>query len=113
EPAVPSRPAPPAPMKARSKPVALPSYTPAPPPPPTAPALEPLGRKLKKRVARGAHGIDGRLDLHGLTQAEAHHALLRFLRGGQERGARIVLVITGKGDGSGERGVLKRQVPMW
>jgi len=117
EPAAPSRPSPPAPVKARSKPVALPSYTPAPSPPPAAPALEPLGRKLKKRVARGAQGIDGRLDLHGLTQAEAHHALLRFLRHGQERGARIVLVITGKGDrsgdGSGERGVLKRQVPMW
>lgn len=112
EPATPSRPSPPAPVKAR-KPVVLPSYTPTPPPPPAAPALAPLGRKLKKRVARGAHGIDGRLDLHGLTQAEAHHALLRFLRDGQERGARIVLVITGKGDGSGERGVLKRQVPMW
>jgi DNA-nicking Smr family endonuclease len=113
EPAAPSRPSPPAPVKARSKPFVLPSYTPSPPPPPAAPALTPLGRKLKKRVARGAHGIDGRLDLHGLTQAEAHHALLRFLRDGQERGARIVLVITGKGDSSGERGVLKRQVPMW
>jgi DNA-nicking Smr family endonuclease len=116
EPAPPSRPSPPAPMKARSKPVAHPPYVPAPPPPP-APSLAPLGRKLKKRVARGAQAIDGRLDLHGLTQAEAHHALLRFLRQGQERGARIVLVITGKGDrsgdGSGERGVLKRQVPMW
>jgi DNA-nicking Smr family endonuclease len=112
EPAPPSKPALPAPIKAR-KPVALPSYTPAPPPPPATPALVPLGRKLKKRVARGSHSIDGRLDLHGLTQAEAHHALLRFLRTGQERGARIVLVITGKGDGSGERGVLKRQVPMW
>jgi DNA-nicking Smr family endonuclease len=117
EPAAPARskfhaePAP-APLKTRSKPVALPAYTPAPPPTP-APSLVPLGRKLKKRVARGAEGIDGRLDLHGLTQAEAHHALLRFVRTGQERGARIVLVITGKGDGSGERGVLKRQVPMW
>ena len=114
EPAAPVRPAPPAPMKARSKPVVHPPYVPAPPPPP-APSLVPLGRKLKKRVARGTEGIDGRLDLHGLTQAEAHHALLRFLRQGQERGARIVLVITGKGRSgdTGERGVLKRQVPMW
>lgn len=112
EPAAPSKSAPPAPAKTRSKPIVLPSYTPAPPPPPAS-ALVPLGRKLKKRVARGSHDIDGRLDLHGLTQAEAHHALLRFLRTGQERGARIVLIITGKGDGSGERGVLKRQVPMW
>jgi DNA-nicking Smr family endonuclease len=82
-----------------------------------SPPLAPLGRKLKKRVARGAHAIDGRIDLHGLTQAQAHDALLHFLRTRQARGARLVLIITGKGfrgDMSvGERGVLKRMVPMW
>jgi DNA-nicking Smr family endonuclease len=83
------------------------------PRPAAPPALAPLGRRLRKRVARGAQPIDGRLDLHGLTQAEAHHALIGFLRAAQARGAGIVLVITGKGDASGERGVLKRLVPMW
>lgn len=56
------------------------------------------------------------LDLHGLTQSEAHAALLRFLRAASSRGARLVLIITGKGGaraGDGERGVLKRQVPQW
>jgi DNA-nicking Smr family endonuclease len=77
------------------------------------PTLAPLGRRLRKRVARGSQSIDGRLDLHGLTQAEAHHALAGFLRAAQAHGAGIVLVITGKGDVHGERGVLKRQVPMW
>ena len=32
------------------------------------------------RVARGKEAIDARLDLHGLTQAQAHAALLHFLR---------------------------------
>jgi DNA-nicking Smr family endonuclease len=68
-------------------------------------------------VARGARTIDGRLDLHGMTQAEAHSALSRFLRTARARGVRSVLVSTGKGarggDGHGERGVLKRQVPLW
>jgi DNA-nicking Smr family endonuclease len=80
---------------------------------PTAPALAPLGRRLRKRVSRGAQAIGGRLDLHGMTQAQAHNALAGFLRAAQARGAGIVLVITGKGDASGERGVLKRLVPMW
>jgi DNA-nicking Smr family endonuclease len=77
--------------------------------------LAPLGRRMKQRVARGKEGIDGRLDLHGLTQVEAHATLLRFLRTASSRGARLVLVITGKGAraGDGERGVLKRQVPQW
>lgn len=84
-------------------------------PPPLTPQLTKLGRRMKKRVARGKDEIDGRLDLHGLTQSEAHAALLRFLRTASSRGARLVLVITGKGAraAEGERGVLKRQVPHW
>ena len=51
-----------------------------------------------------------------MTQAEAHDALFSFLRAGQARGGRVVLVITGKGargDDDGGRGVLKRMVPLW
>jgi DNA-nicking Smr family endonuclease len=79
------------------------------------PPLAPLGRRMKQRVARGKDEIDGRLDLHGLTQSEAHAALFRFLRTAVSRGARLVLIITGKGAraAEGERGVLKRQVPQW
>ena len=87
---------------------------PAPPTKP-APSVEPLDRKLKRRLARGNVEIDGRLDLHGKTQSQAHAALLRFLRKAQHDDARFVLVITGKGtrEAGGERGVLKRQVPLW
>ena len=77
------------------------------------PPLTPLGRRLKQRIGRGKEAIDGRLDLHGLTQSQAHAALLRFLRSASERDARLVLVITGKGAREGERGVLKRVVPQW
>src|SRR5262245_10254800 len=78
------------------------------------PPLAPLGRRMRTRVARGKEAIDGRLDLHGLTQSEAHTELLRFLRTATARDARLVLVITGKGGrGDAERGVLKRLVPQW
>ena len=86
---------------------------------PAPPALAPLGRRMRTRVARGKEAIDARLDLHGLTQAQAHSALLHFLRAAGARGAKLVLVVTGKGSrnlgarGEGERGVLKRQVPQW
>jgi DNA-nicking Smr family endonuclease len=55
--------------------------------------------------------IEARLDLHGLTQAEAHHALSRFIAGSRAVGRRCVLVITGHGRFSG--GVLKQAVPRW
>jgi DNA-nicking Smr family endonuclease len=67
---------------------------------------------MKRSVARGKEAIGGRLDLHGYTQAQAHSALLHFLRNAHARDARLVLVITGKGRG-GEMGVLRRQVPQW
>jgi len=91
----------------------------APPPAPPAPPLAPLGRRLKQRVARGREPIDARIDLHGMTQHEAHAALLRFLHRAQANGAKTALVVTGKGksaahrDAAHERGVLKRQVPLW
>jgi DNA-nicking Smr family endonuclease len=79
-----------------------------------APPVVGLDRRQKQRLARGTESIDGRIDLHGKTQSEAHAALLGFLRRAQAAGARYVLVITGKGGASaGERGILKRQVPMW
>ena len=92
---------------------------PAPPPPRVEPPpLAPLGRRLKQKIGRGSEPIDGRIDLHGMTQASAHSALAHFLRRAQHDGARVVLVITGKGmrpgaDPHAERGVLKRQVPLW
>jgi DNA-nicking Smr family endonuclease len=96
--------------KARAAPAVR---APAPPAKP-APSVEPLDRKLKRRLARGTVEIDARLDLHGKTQSQAHAALLRFLHRAQGDGARFVLVITGKGTrDDGERGVLKRQVPLW
>jgi DNA-nicking Smr family endonuclease len=99
----------------RVAPPAHPLPAPAPAPAKSPPSLTPLGRRLRQRVARGKEAIDGRLDLHGLTQSEAHARLLHFLRTASARQARLVLVITGKGsrNGEGARGVLKRQVPHW
>jgi DNA-nicking Smr family endonuclease len=82
------------------------------------PALTQFDRRLRQRVARGHAGIDVRLDLHGMTQKQAHAALLHFLTQAQAQDAKLALVVTGKGivgaAGSAfERGVLRRQVPLW
>ena len=108
----------PAPVKKPDAPApAPPVAAPAPKPKPARPpALTPIDRRMLSRVNRGAVAIDGRIDLHGMTQAAAHSRLIDFLYGAQGSGARLVLVITGKGrNGSGEneRGVLRRLVPIW
>ena len=90
---------------------------PVPAPSHAVPALSPLARRERQRLARGGAPIEARIDLHGLTQSEAHAALARFLRRAQADGVKFALVITGKGSRFGEagndRGVLRRQVPLW
>jgi DNA-nicking Smr family endonuclease len=103
---------PPAKASARTAAVTHAATKPLPAPAP----LAPLDRRLKARLKRGTQAIDARIDLHGMTQNEAHAALIRFLRQAQRDGARFALVITGKGvrgDDDRERGVLRRQVPLW
>ena len=84
---------------------------------PAEPALPPLDRFAgidranAERLKRGRHPIEACLDLHGMTQAEAHAALSRFVAGSRAAGRRCVLVITGHGRISG--GVLKQSVPRW
>lgn len=86
---------------------------------PEPPRLAPLDRRMRMRVARGAVAIDARIDLHGLTQASAQQRLRHFLADAQSSGAKLVLVITGKGRQDEtrplgeERGVLRRSVPIW
>jgi DNA-nicking Smr family endonuclease len=83
---------------------------------PAHPPLAPISRRERARLSRGRSEIDARLDLHGMTQVHAHHALFGFLHRAHSEGLTFVLVITGKGKVSGgefERGVLRRQVPHW
>jgi DNA-nicking Smr family endonuclease len=76
------------------------------------PRLAPIDRRARQKLARGRDAIDARIDLHGLTQAQAHAALRRFLHNAQAADARYVLVVTGKGRDP-DHGVLRRQVPLW
>ena len=85
-----------------------------------SPASPGLDGRTAARLKRGAVEPEARLDLHGLTEAVAHQSLLAFLRGSHHRGARLVLVVTGKGTSKPEgdlfreaRGVLKTAVPRW
>jgi DNA-nicking Smr family endonuclease len=73
-----------------------------------------VDRRSNQRLRRGQTEIDGKIDLHGMTQTEAFQALMGFLEHSRRIGRRCVLVITGKGlRESGEIGVLRRQVPKW
>jgi DNA-nicking Smr family endonuclease len=110
------------------------------PPPPRAKRIEEevAGAALAMRRPEGVPiGLDGntaeklkrgqltpaaRMDLHGMTEAAAHGALLSFLAGAQARGVRLALVITGIGNPKDQdsaewmrsrHGALKEMVPRW
>ncbi len=78
------------------------------------------------RLHRGALEPDARLDLHGMTEQTAHHALASFVHGAAARGYRLVLIVTGKGLKPADphepfdlelvqrrRGVLRAMAPRW
>ncbi len=145
--AVPLRPAQPIPSAPPRAPAPRPRPPPEPPPRPAfrlgeavshhgtrdlLPGLaESLGR-LPLRMDAGTHARmrrgklrpEARLDLHGMTAAEAHAALLSFVLAARAAGRRLVLVITGKGrapdaarDDPGPMparpGRLRHEVPRW
>lgn len=75
--------------------------------------LTPIERPVHRKISKGRVPIDSRIDLHGMTQQIAYHALYQFLTDAYHRNDRHVLVITGKGTSSGGHGVLKKAVPQW
>jgi DNA-nicking Smr family endonuclease len=125
----------------------LPGQAPAKPPPPPIPAfrigeaapgqpgrtsMQPgfgqraaaaplrMDRKAFAKLGRGKLEPEARIDLHGMTLAEAHPALIGFILRAQSEGRRLVLVVTGKGRNRDEggpmpvpRGILRHQVPDW
>ncbi|MCK0151281.1 Smr/MutS family protein [Marivita sp. S6314] len=79
-----------------------------------------MDKKTFGKMRRGKMVPEAKIDLHGMTVDRAHPALTRFIMTSYSRGFRLVLVITGKGQRDDphdpiprQRGVLKRQVPMW
>lgn len=70
-----------------------------------------LDRSTRRRLAQGQIPIGSRLDLHGLTAAQAERRLFAFIEIAAGRGHRCVLVITGKG--ANGTGILRRLVPQW
>ncbi len=71
-----------------------------------------LDRASWRRLAGGRNRPARRLDLHGLTAAQALAALEAFLAASSEAGERIVEVVTGRGSGA-EGGVIRRELIHW
>lgn len=90
----------------RAAPIARPIAKPA-----AKPQAPQLDGSTERKLTRGLLTIDATLDLHGMTQTQAHAALDRFV--GRQLGtpARVLLIVTGKGKGG--EGALKRLMPEW
>jgi len=71
-----------------------------------------IDRRQELRLRRGRLPVEARLDLHGMTQTEAHRALSGFVARAHASGRRTLLVVTGKGTREGS-GILRAAVPRW
>lgn len=86
---------------------------PSPAPTKTVQGSRKMEAPLRQKLQKGRMAIDGRIDLHGLTQGEAYGLLLAFFHRAHAEGRRNLLVVTGKGRSPGSQGALRRAVPAW
>jgi DNA-nicking Smr family endonuclease len=92
------------------------------------PPLQALDRRTAQKLGRGQIEPDARLDLHGDSLETARMKLAHFIARQRQDGAKLVLVITGKGASPYARhtlhgythfhtpereGRLRREVPRW
>jgi DNA-nicking Smr family endonuclease len=82
-----------------------------------------------ERLRRGQMEPQARLDLHGMSERDAHRALVTFVRAARMRKLRLLLIVTGKGGDTKRkaaaesafdlgldmrmRGVLRSLTPRW
>ena len=97
--------------KAATSPAALPQ--------PAAPPLR-MDKRAFDKMKRGKSKPEGRIDLHGKTADAARAALTAYVLSAAADGKRLILVITGKGRGKDDtgiiperRGVLRQSLPHW
>ena len=67
-----------------------------------------IDKNTYKKLVKGKIGIEAKLDLHGLSQDQAHDKFCAFITRTHKGGKRCVLVVTGKG-----RGILKSALYEW
>jgi DNA-nicking Smr family endonuclease len=73
-----------------------------------------LDPRLVSRLRRGEFAVQDHIDLHGMIQPDAKHALRQFVIKAVGKGLRTVLVVHGRGLGSpGGRPVLKHAAAQW
>ncbi len=79
-----------------------------------------MDKRNFQRLLKGRMEIDATLDLHGMTAEQARQQLVLSLHQAHARGARLILVITGKGKRTHidefnrpRSGVLRESLPDW
>jgi DNA-nicking Smr family endonuclease len=101
-----------------------PSALPAPPRPAAPANSETLDSSWDRQISSGRIVPDMVIDLHGLRREAARRLLYARVVSAADRGARVILVITGKGsepgpapadlmDGRPTRGAIRADLPRW
>lgn len=98
--------------------------TPAQPRPPAPAPAETLDSSWDRQISSGRIAPDVVIDLHGLRREAARRLLYERVVSAADRGARVILVITGKGsepgpapadlmEGRPARGAIRADLPRW
>ena len=71
-----------------------------------------LSNKILRKLSKGQYTIEAKLDLHGMTVAQARAAVTEFIGFHHQHGERVLLIIHGKGY-QGRMPKLKNALNQW
>jgi DNA-nicking Smr family endonuclease len=75
---------------------------------------EGVDRRLLRRLRHGDYAVQGHVDLHGLTQAQAKERVVKYIAESRREGRRCVLLVHGRGLHSKDQiPILKLAVRSW
>ena len=72
-----------------------------------------IDRVTQRKINKGKIKIDGKLDLHGMSVAQAHTAFNAYIRQAVSQGKKHIIIVTGKGNREKGTGVIRRELPHW
>lgn len=72
-----------------------------------------INRQTQRKIDKGQIKTDGKLDLHGLTVAQAHQTFIQYIKQAVSQNKKTIIVVTGKGSKERGTGVIRRELPYW
>lgn len=72
-----------------------------------------IDRQTWRKIDKGQIKTQGKLDLHGMSLAQAHRTFINYIKTSIAQNKKCIIVVTGKGNREKGTGAIRRELPYW